>query len=307
MKEDIIFSIIELKNFTAVYTTGSTVKAAKFLKCSQAIVSQRLTSLENKINIPLFHRLNGRLHPSIHAEHFYQLTCDLLYKQQKLIDSYSLESQYNISALRIGAPRSLATSFIPNVLQSLYQNNPNLMVEVSFSDYKQNIQKVIDGELDLAISKMPILDDRVNIIPLIDAPTVVVMLAGHPLAKYKEISADKLQDIPLIRIGERVTWESIEVAFKNNNKEAKISIVTDGAGPACRLAAKGLGVTIVNKLMAQDYIKELKLIERPLVPVIYHHFVIITSKIMTINPPLREFIKKLEEQAAHLMHLNNLS
>lgn len=68
-------------------------------------------------------------------------------------------------------------------------------------------------------------------------------------------------------------WEKIEMAFRVKNLIPKFDFEVGGVGPACRLVAEGVGVAIVNKFLALEYLDLLGLEARKFQPDIRHEFV----------------------------------
>ncbi|MCV0426157.1 MAG: LysR family transcriptional regulator [Roseibium sp.] len=269
-------SIAQVGAFFAVYTHGSTVRAARTLGKSQSQISANIARLEDEMGTVLFVRANGRLHPTERADELAELARELLDAYQRFTaqgSDFGTDRQFTI-----GAPRSLSMTLLPKVSKALRTDLPGLKIKLRFRSYQEIVTEVAEGDLDIGITKLPVLDKRVLVQPMCDAPSVVLMPKDHPLVGKDHIQPSDIGNQPMIRLGTGLDyWEKIELAFRDQKLTANFAFEVGGVGPACRMVAEGLGLSIVNQLMAEDYLDLLGLAARRFKPEIMHRFVCVSS------------------------------
>ena len=269
-------SIGQIRSFMAVYAHGSTVRAAEIMKKSQSLISAHISKLEDTLDTELFERRNGRLFATASAQKLSGTARELLETYQRLLAENSIRALDD--ELIMGAPTSLSMRMMPYIATKLMQDMPGIRVSLLSYTYQRIIDSVANGELDAGVVKLPVLDDRVTDNPLCVSPTVVVMPPQHPLAKRATVRPRDIGQQPLIRItGQRDHWEKFVVAFREEKSEPNYDLQVQGVGPACRLIATGVGIAIVNQLMAEEYIHDFGLVIRPFHARITHRFVWIVS------------------------------
>lgn len=62
----------QVEVFRAVFTTGTTARAAEVLHVSQPAVSKTIQEMERAIGFDLFHRVKGRLQPTAEGQLFFR-------------------------------------------------------------------------------------------------------------------------------------------------------------------------------------------------------------------------------------------
>ncbi|MCZ4283038.1 LysR family transcriptional regulator [Kiloniella laminariae] len=291
-------SIAQVSAFFAVYTHGSTVKAAKALGKSQSIVSANISRLEDSLGGVLFERANGRLRPTERAN-------TLASHARSLLEAYqTFSAQGNSGGYKrfvIAAPRSLSMTFLPGIAKNLQQKNHGLILALQFLPYQQIINDVAEGIVDVGITKLPVLDDRVLVHPVCDAPSVVVMPKDHPLAAKKLLKPADIGQTPMIRLGSGLEyWEKIELAFNDVGIRANFTIEVGGVGPACRMVREGMGIAIVNQLMAAEYLEILDLTYRRFSPDVIHQFAWVSSPFSESTKLISQFGAALKQGMASL-------
>jgi DNA-binding transcriptional LysR family regulator len=98
------------------------------------------------------------------------------------------------------------------------------------------------------------------------------MPAGHRLAQRTVVDVEDLDGEPLVLLGrQRPARAEIDQMFRRVRFRPRIRIETHSVGSACVLAAQGLGVTIVNALMASHF-RDLPIAIRPFRPLLWNEF-----------------------------------
>lgn len=260
----------QMEAFVAFMITGSTIEAAHRLQTSQPAVSRLLSQFEADMGLPLFVRRKGRLYPSSAAE---ALLPDV---QSMMLGAESL--QRHVNQLRLGGlrntlvrvqmPSTVAQSIMPAVAESFLDDHPEVALEILVGTYEASEAAVLGREADLALVRMPAQNSGLDMVLCFATEAVCVMPEGHPLQALPAVTPADLQGTDLVLLGrQRSLRLQIDQTFRQGRLTPQIRAEVHSVDMACRLAARGLGVSIVNGLFARLCL-DMGVVCRPFRPVI---------------------------------------
>ncbi len=291
-KERIAMDLELLRTYKAIVDTGSTTGAAARLGLSQSAVSRRLTQLDAELDLPLFLRDRGRLVPTRENRNI-EAQMRLLLDHGDRLAARAAELRSGNAAsvtLRVAVPVSLVQSLIPRILAEFLKTHDRVQVEMHFGAYDTIERMLVDERAEIGFLRMPIQRPGLHSLPVIEAPTVVVMPQDHPLAARPEVSLRELSGVPLILLGRmRAPRREIDDMFFEVGLQPNVRLEVHSVMAACTFAAHGLGVTLVNGLMAEDF-RNLPIAIRPLREEITHRFAFATSEALPMSAAAEAFI-----------------
>lgn len=266
----------QLEAFRAVVTTGTATAAARSLKVTQPAISQLINQFEESIGVELFHRHKGRLQPTAEAMMLYE-EVDLAFDNlDRLVSLASNMGALNVGQLRIVSPPSLAEGLLSRAVAAYLIEHPNVKMSIDSRSPETAKEAVAVNSYDCGIGKLPIAHPGLVIEPLFTTETVCAIPIDHPLAALQRISPGDLVEFPLILLGQgRAARIRIEQAFAEAGIKPRVRLETHTVGAACACAASGLGIAVVNALMASQYAHH-GLVLRLFKPSILHEFVFMT-------------------------------
>jgi DNA-binding transcriptional LysR family regulator len=154
-----------------------------------------------------------------------------------------------------------------------------------------------DGRAELGFVRLPVEKSGLQVTPLIRVRTVCVMPRDHSLTVLKEVRIKDLTGVPLILLGRlRAPRREIDQMFWNAGVRSDVRIEAHSVLSACGMVAAGLGVTLVNELMARDY-AHLPIVIRPMKERLDHSFAFAVSDEI---PPTRTTSNFIEFAASRL-------
>lgn len=281
-----------LRTYKAIAETGSTIAAAGRLGVSQSAVSRRLAQLEAELDLPLFLRDRGRLIPTRESRNI-EAQMLLLLDHGNRLTSRAAELRAGNAAsitLRVAVPISLVQSLMPQILTEFLKSHDRVQVEMHFGAYDTIERMLADERAEIGFLRMPLQRPGLRSLPVIEAPTVVVMPQDHPLAARSEVSLRALSGVPLILLGRmRAARREIDEMFFDVGLRPNVRLEVHSVTAACAFAAHGLGVTLVNGLMAEDF-RHLPIAIRPLHEKIIHRFAFATSESLPMSATAEAFI-----------------
>ncbi len=297
----------QIEAYRAVVTKGSMQAAAKELGISQSAVSRRISQLEASLGFALFIRHKTSLLPT-RESHFLRDQLLVLSDRSSRLKRLANEVRSGNSPivnLRIAVPSSLTISVIPGIIAEFLKVNEKVRIELHSGPYDTIERMLLDDRAEIGFLRLPMQRKGLEARPLLQVRTVCVLPKNHPLAAQKSISIDDLHSVPLILLGRQRTPRSeLDVAFLNAKFTPNVKVETHSVCSACGMAASGIGVALVNELMARDY-SHLEIVVRPLKEVLLHRFAFAISAELPPTQAAEDFMElcatRLDELLTHAL------
>ena len=258
----------QLEVFQAVMASGSTTGAAQRLDLSQSAVSRLLAQFEEDLGLRLFVREKGRLLPTREAQALLQDTQGLVDAAQcfrRHTEQLRLGG-FNRQLLKVAVPGTLSQQLMPSVVDSFVRLNPGVVLEVLSGSYSEAERAVLSREADMGLVRLPVEIAGLQAKACLEAEAVCIMPRGHPLEKLETVGVLDLADVSLVLLGrQRLIRHEIDMAFRQARVMPRIGAEVHSVGVACAFVAQGLGVSIVNALLA-SYCRDMNFSSRPFRP-----------------------------------------
>jgi DNA-binding transcriptional LysR family regulator len=252
-------SSLELRNLRALVAVadhGSFRAAARALGYTQSAISHQIALLERGLAAPMFIRPGGRgaitLTPA--GDAVYRRARRVLGEVETLAADVAVIQTGERTTLRVGVFQTATTELLPGALRTLREQRPDVEVVLSeMDDESRTFDQLAGGQLDLAFVVNPDPDDRIQAIPLLDDPWVILTRRDSELAAAEEPSFDLLDGVDLVAWTRRwrtqvvleQAWRRLaitpRVVFRTDDNLALQRLVASGYGHACldRLGAAG--------------------------------------------------------------------
>jgi LysR family hydrogen peroxide-inducible transcriptional activator len=190
--------IRQLRYFCAVVRTGSFTRAADELGVTQPSLSQQIRALEKQIGNPLFERLGRSIRLTASGEALRQPALDIL---QRVADVHSA-----LASLQQGVHGTLRVGVIPTVMPYLIAPRigefagqfPEIQLRISEDKTAQLIEQLQSGDLDLAVSGLPVRNPDMICSELSRDPLVLAVSESHRFAREDLIDLRDLHNERLL-------------------------------------------------------------------------------------------------------------
>lgn len=138
-----------LRTFVAVSDTGSFTRAAEVVGRTQSAVSLQMKRLEGLAGGTLFERGSRGVAPT-------RLGMDLLINARRVVSlpeetSLALRAPPLIGPVRLGLPEEYGHAVLARALGTFAGRHPNVEVTVRYGRSSENLSRVGEGKLDLAV------------------------------------------------------------------------------------------------------------------------------------------------------------
>jgi len=142
---------LELQTFIEITESGGISKAAERLAVAKSAVSRRLTSLESRLGIELFHRTTRSMKLTESGRSLYQHANRILADLEEVEDSLSQSNSELSGTIKAAAPLSFGLEHLAPVIIEFNKQHPKINFELDFND--RQIDLVHEGfDLTLRIS-----------------------------------------------------------------------------------------------------------------------------------------------------------
>lgn len=225
----------------AVADEGSLAAATRKLHLSASALSHQLRDAEERLGVALFQRRNRRLILTGAGERLLEASQKLLAEARRAESSVRGEAQ---ELIRVSTGCYTAYSWLAPALARFGRTNPGVDVRIVLEATRQPIPALLRGELDLALTSDAPRSSRLRSVPLFSDELVLLVPAGHPLARAGLARAEDLRREHLIvydapredlDVFTKVLWPAGVEPMKVSRiplTDAMVELVRAGAGVA---------------------------------------------------------------------------
>ncbi|TCK80791.1 LysR family transcriptional regulator [Albibacterium bauzanense] len=187
-----------LRLIKAIVEEGSITRAMDVLHLSQSALSYQLKEAELQVGTLVFYRRNKKLILTPVGKKLYAVANKVI----KELDSAESEIKKMMNGengvIRISTECYTSYHWLPAVLKKFKGEFPNVEIEIVFEATHRPIEKLIEGELDLAITSNPEQIEQIEFVQLFSDEMLAVVCNHHPWANREYVEAEDFQDVSLI-------------------------------------------------------------------------------------------------------------
>jgi DNA-binding transcriptional LysR family regulator len=238
-----------LKTFQMIVTCGSFNRAAEEMNYAQSTVTMQIQKLEADLGVQLIERGKkirlteaGRL---LHEQSVH-IVKDLEQLQTRMID-FQLGEAGNI---RLGVTEPMASYRLPAILERFLSLFPKIRIAVVIADTVTLSERLLRGDLDLALCSAPELGSDLYFEPLFTEEFVLLIPDRHPLADKSIINPEDIRGHRLLITATHCPYrKKLEMVLPEVGR-APLDTMEIGSMPALKYYVEsGLGIALVPKLI----------------------------------------------------------
>ena len=186
--------------FDAIMRDRSVTRAGQRLNFSQPAMSHALTRLRHMLKDDLFIRGPNGMMPTPRAEQLATPIRIALEGLQESLEPVQFDPSKATTTFRIAVDNYAAVVLVAPIAAQVANIAPGVVLDFRPSG-TLNLPELLDrSELQLAIGPPGIQGERFSVRRLLQDQFVVVHRKGHPAAKAREFSTEKLTELPLLEI-----------------------------------------------------------------------------------------------------------
>lgn len=245
-----------LKLVKAIVEEGSIANAIQKLHLTPSALSHQLREAEIQLGTKIFHRINKKLILTEAGEKLFSAALIIL----KELDKVDREIKEIISGesgvIRISTECYTSYHWLPALLKKFHTEFPNIEVRIVFEATHRPIQKLLQGQIDLAITSDPITNDQVEYIELFQDEMIALVPENHPWTLKKFIVAEDFKEANLIIHSEPLETVTVyEKILKPAQVQPKNITILPLTEAAVEMVKADMGVLVMPRWALKPYLQ----------------------------------------------------
>jgi LysR family hydrogen peroxide-inducible transcriptional activator len=237
----------QLRYFLKVAERGNFTRAGEDLGVTQPALSRSIARLESEIGQPVFDRQSksvvltdaGRL---LHAraEQILSLVSDTLAE---------LTDDGKTGRVRVGAIPTVAPYLLPGILRDFRTRCPRAQVVALEETTDKLLHRLRQGEIDVALLAAPVTEPHLDSVSLFEEELLLVLPAGHALAKRERVTLSELREHPFVLLDETHCLTGAVVSFCERRSFQPVSVEhTSQLATVEELVSLGHGISLIPQM-----------------------------------------------------------
>ena len=237
----------ELRSFCTAAKLRSISKAAESLDIGQPAVTGHVKRLEEEFGTVLFDRVKRPIQLTLAGTTLFKLAAPLVEGLDGLLAGVSKSEEEG--PVRVASTFDIIPHALLRVVKVFLSVYPHIHLRVRSGNWKQVLQMVADGEVDLGIVPGPGNGGEFDFRGLFPYERVLITPLGHPLLESPVTSLDEIARWPLILRGQGTSTRTIlEEEFRRKGLAYEIVIELDSIDMIKAYVALGLGISVGPRL-----------------------------------------------------------
>jgi LysR family hydrogen peroxide-inducible transcriptional activator len=237
----------QLRHLTKVAEHGNFTRAAAELNLTQPAISRSIARLEEELGQPLFERHSRQVVLTDAGQAVLVTARQIL----GMIDDLKarIADDGETGRVRVGAIPTIAPYFLPGLIRRFRDDHPRAQVCVVEETTDKLLQKLSDGEIDVAVLARPLNVKYLEVEDLFDEELLLVMPASSELCDEPVIRLERIESMPFVLLGEAHCLTDNIVHFCRNNAFNPVALErTSQLATVQELVALGHGVSLVPEM-----------------------------------------------------------
>lgn len=239
------------KIFCTVCDMRSITGAAEKLNMTQPSVSLAIKELESFYNVKLFERMNRTIYITEAGETLLQYASNVINQMDESVDV--MRNEQLTGRCRIGVNVTFAETNLAQIIKRIEDKNSNLQLKIIINNTDVIEKMLFNNEIDIAIVDK-FSDLRNRKMHLLYAEKMVVVCAPSQQKKSMRIGELAKENL-LLRNKGSANRNSVDAAFRAAGHEVVAKVESVSSLALLRMAANGIGYTILPRKTVSEDIK----------------------------------------------------
>jgi DNA-binding transcriptional LysR family regulator len=262
----------QIRYFLALCEELHFTRAAERCAVAQSSLTRAIKALESELGGELFHRERANTHLTRLGERVKPFLEQAHTQVEAARHTAQEVARQQGSSLRLGLMQTLGPAQPVALIAALRLHHPEIVLHVSQENRVALREQLLSGAIDAAIGTVPDPDDRLDHLALYREPFVVVVNAGHPLARRAVVDLRDLAGEPYLARHYRAGQDRVPdlaPAFQGERRDWLLAMAAAGLGYALMPADSAAWPGTVALGLTQPIAREIALVtsrERPPFP-----------------------------------------
>ncbi|MCR8634918.1 LysR family transcriptional regulator [Paenibacillus radicis (ex Xue et al. 2023)] len=238
-------------------------RAAEKLHIAQPSLSQQLSKLEKEIGVLLFHRTTNSVEVTHAGLLFMEKAQAILDMVEQLKREMEDISQMRKGKLIVGSLPITGAHVLPLVLPVFQASYPEIEIML-MEETSANLEHMTaNGQIDISLLSLPLQDEALTYVPLIEEEIVLAVPPQHRLAQSSKnpqqtIELNDLRDEPFIALKKGQGFRQITIELcENAGFTPRIVFESSNIETVQSLVAAGMGIAFVPHMVSRGGWSEL--------------------------------------------------
>lgn len=214
----------QLQMFIAVSEEGSIHGGARRLMMAQPALSKSLRALERQLGTELLRRSPRGIELTAAGKALLEQSYEIVRVLEKTTDIVR-EAGRGQKTLTVGllSGSAAASELTADIIRGFQQVAPEVTITIRELNFANQFSSTAEGEVDVALVRLPCTDDRVTACPLFTEPVLLAIRSDHRLAALNLVSVDDfLDDVMLSLPGAPQSWTDYWQMNDRRNENPRI-------------------------------------------------------------------------------------
>ena len=301
-----MLNVRHLAVFRAVVRTGSVTTAARVLNVSQPAVTKTLRLLEERIGLPLFLRIKGRLVCTPEAETLMP-EVERLFGNVDAVAHLADEIREGYAGtINVATVATLSASLVSTAMTRFHEQHPRVRFDMKALSTRHVLDYVNSGQVDIGVLDLLIGGGDVETHELCRAEIACIMRVDHALAKRRHVRPPDLAEETLVSFADdTMTGWRVREAFRATHTPCHITFTANHTMSAYALVQTGNAVALVDPfpMISGAY---RGLVMRPFRPSIEMKPTAVFSKTRPVSQIARKFLAEMSSVAGEMISASRL-
>jgi DNA-binding transcriptional LysR family regulator len=268
----------QLEAFVSVADEGSFSKAAKGLFLTQPTISAHISCLEQELNVRLFVRNTKEVRLSEDGKILYGYAKQIVSVQKQIEMVFDRSRKEGSHCIRIAASSVPALYLLPQILAKFSDKYPREQFKLLETDSAKVVEQVVNYNVDIGFTGTVLEKKHCHYIPFYQDELIIITPNSKRFRNLREefdlqseLQTEEImwiQDEPLIlrEEGSGTRKEAEKLMRSMGIKLENLNVVAsmENQETIKRSVSKGIGISIISRLAAEEELREGKILEFPL-------------------------------------------
>jgi DNA-binding transcriptional LysR family regulator len=289
----------QLQYFLAAVEHGSFSAAADALHMAQPSLSEQVRRLESELGVDLFTRVGRGLVLTEAGQNLRPHAEEVVAAAEDARESVAEVRAIRGGTVSLGMFGDAPYYLLTEVIEEFRIRHPDVRVRIVGQNSSEVADDLRAGELEAAVIALPVDDTGLDVRPIMDVE--IFFTTAEPDRLPKRMTVERLARVPLIVYDAHYGWEDpTRRQLWERAQRAGVSldpvVEIEDVMAAVRLAARGVGDTVVSQAVATGsrFPRNLRL--APFDPPLRDTFAVVTRRGGRLSPASRELLELAEEQ-----------
>ncbi len=258
-------NLVQLATFRELASEQNFTRVAERLGVTQPAVSQQIRSLQEHFRAKLVDVVGRDVVLTDAGRFLAERSTAILGSVVALEREMREYADIRTGELRVGASMTIGTYALPSYVVEFACAHPDIVLSVVVENTQEIVSALLAGRISLGLVEGIVEEASLELTPYVDDELILIAAPDHEFASARTpLAAQRLDGLAFIyrEIGSG-TRRQVEIALARANVTPRVVLTLPNGEGIVRAVSLGIGVAIVSRLVAEEPIREGRVVEIP--------------------------------------------